>query len=202
MTPRGVWPWGIQVGLFAVHQTYFCKINFNFINRSHAAFPFSCMQRNGRPTMYPKSEWHQGCMTPGHSSWTIYSPQNLFLQNEFPLYLQATCSISPSCMQKSGQYSRPQKWLTPLGCIKSVHRYLSTLCYMYILWSPKVKNPNLWFQKSQAHNNYNHNSHLVEWKKPFYGQQEQILFTSPTTLSRGHRKIALIRQLSWPRARG
>ena len=65
MTLRGVWPWGIQIGPFAVHKTYFFKINFPLINKPHAAFPFSCMQRNGHPSMYPKSEWHQGVYDPG-----------------------------------------------------------------------------------------------------------------------------------------
>ena len=41
MTPSGVWPWGIQIGPLAVHTTYFCQIDFHFINRLHAAFPFS-----------------------------------------------------------------------------------------------------------------------------------------------------------------
>ena len=86
LTPKGVWPWGTQIGPFAVHKTYFCKMNFHFINRPHAAFPFSCIQWNGHPTMYPIVSDTKGCMTLGHSNWTICSPRNLFLQNEFPLY--------------------------------------------------------------------------------------------------------------------
>ena len=43
MTPMGVWPWGIQVGPFGVHKTYFCKVEFYFIHVSDAAFSFSCM---------------------------------------------------------------------------------------------------------------------------------------------------------------
>ena len=48
---RGVWPWGIQIGPFGVQETYFCKVNFHFINRPDAAFPFSCILWNGHPTM-------------------------------------------------------------------------------------------------------------------------------------------------------
>ena len=33
-------------------------------------------------------------MTLGHSNWTICSPQNLFLQKEFPLYSDAKCTVS------------------------------------------------------------------------------------------------------------
>ena len=65
MTPRGVWLWDIQIRSFAVYETYFCKMNFHFLNKPHAAFPFSCMQRKGHPTVNPKSEWHQGVCNPG-----------------------------------------------------------------------------------------------------------------------------------------
>ena len=40
-------------------------LNFHFINKPHAAFPFSCMQRKGHPTLYPKSGLHQGLYDPG-----------------------------------------------------------------------------------------------------------------------------------------
>ena len=142
MTTMGIWPWGTRIGPIAFHETYFFTMNFHFINRPHEALPFSCIQWDEDPTMYPKSEWHQGvyypgafklyhfestkpifakwistlltgqmqqfpfpaysemdtqkftpkvnstkgCMTLGHSSWTICSPRNLFLQNESPLY--------------------------------------------------------------------------------------------------------------------
>ena len=48
---------------FAVYET--CYIDSGFTNRSHAAFPFSCMQRKGHPTLDSKSEWHQGVYDPG-----------------------------------------------------------------------------------------------------------------------------------------
>ena len=40
MRPRGVWPWGIQIGPFAVNKTYFCKVDFHFINNHMQEFPF------------------------------------------------------------------------------------------------------------------------------------------------------------------
>ena len=85
-TPRVVWPWGIRIGSFGVYKTYFCKMNFHFFNRPHASVPFSCMQRKGHPTMDPKKDDPKGYMSPGHSNWTICSPQNLFLQDEYPLF--------------------------------------------------------------------------------------------------------------------
>ena len=36
----------------------------------------------------------------GQSNWTIWSPQNLFLKSEFPLYQQAAFPLS--CMQRKG----------------------------------------------------------------------------------------------------
>ena len=86
MTLRGVWPWGIQIGPYGVQKTYFCKVNFHFINRPHAAFPFSCIQRKGHPSVETKSDDTKGCRTLGHSIWNNLSPQNIFLQSEFPLY--------------------------------------------------------------------------------------------------------------------
>ena len=93
--PRGVWGWGIQIGLFAVCKTNFCTINFQVFKSKHAAFPFSCMQRNRRTdvaigrdikgeairkwtTKVNDTKW---CMW--HSNWTIWSPRKLFLQNIF-----------------------------------------------------------------------------------------------------------------------
>ena len=40
MTPRGALLWGILIGPFGVFKTYFCKIDFHFINRSNAAVLF------------------------------------------------------------------------------------------------------------------------------------------------------------------
>ena len=65
MTQRGARPWGIQVGPFGVNQTYFCNINFHFIHKPHAAFPFSCMQRKGQASMDLESGWQRGVQDPG-----------------------------------------------------------------------------------------------------------------------------------------
>ena len=53
MTPRELWPRANQIGPFGVQETYFCKVNFPFVNMPHAAFPFNCMQRNGNPNSGP-----------------------------------------------------------------------------------------------------------------------------------------------------
>ena len=84
VTPRGVWPWGIQVGPFAVHKTYFCKVNFHFITSQMQHFPFLHAEKGLQWTPWVVDT--KGCKTLGHSSWTICSPKNLFLPNEFPLY--------------------------------------------------------------------------------------------------------------------
>ena len=86
MKRRGIWPWFIQVGPFRVHKIYFWIVNFHFIIKPHAAFPFSCMQRKGSLNWTPKVNETKGHMTLGHSSWTIWSPLDLFLDSEFPLY--------------------------------------------------------------------------------------------------------------------
>ena len=62
---KGVCPWGIQIGPFAVHETYFCKMDFHFINRPDAAFPLSCITVKWTPHNVPNSEWHQGVYDPG-----------------------------------------------------------------------------------------------------------------------------------------
>ena len=46
-------------------QNQFFKCKFHFINKPHEAFPFSCMQRKGHPTMDLKSDRHQGVFDPG-----------------------------------------------------------------------------------------------------------------------------------------
>ena len=56
---------GLLIGPFGVHETYFLKNKLFFFSRSHAAFPLSCIQWNGHPTMYPKHEWRQGVYEQG-----------------------------------------------------------------------------------------------------------------------------------------
>ena len=40
-------------------------MDFHFINRPHAAFPFSCIQRKGLPSVDPKSERLKDVYDPG-----------------------------------------------------------------------------------------------------------------------------------------
>ena len=62
--------------------TYFCKINFHFINSPDAALLFSCIREKGTPQWTLNvHDIKKGCMTLGHSNWTIWSPWNLFLEN-------------------------------------------------------------------------------------------------------------------------
>ena len=61
-----------------------------------------------------------GCMsmTLGHSNWTICSPWNWHFKNRIPLYWQATCSISLSCIQigrlRDGIFTSSRLWLPHL----------------------------------------------------------------------------------------
>ena len=74
ITPSSVWPWGIQIGQFAGHETYFWKTNFHFMNESHTLFLCSCTQWK-RTLFYPMSEWqqtvsHHGACKLGHFQLT------------------------------------------------------------------------------------------------------------------------------------
>ena len=103
MTSRVDWPWGIQIGPFGVYKTYLWKIDFRFINKPHAAFPFPACRGKAHYCWHQKWKATRGvCMNLGHSSWVIWSPQNLFLQTGFRLYYKAICSIPFSCMQRKG----------------------------------------------------------------------------------------------------
>ena len=44
MSPRGVWPWDIQIGPFGIHKIYICNMNF-YLLASHMHNPFSCMRK-------------------------------------------------------------------------------------------------------------------------------------------------------------
>ena len=83
MIPRGVWPWGIQVGPYAVHETYFCKMNLHFINRPHAAFPISCIQWNGQPTCTQKWMAPRGVWPWGIQIWSLAVHETHFCKMDF-----------------------------------------------------------------------------------------------------------------------
>ena len=46
MTLKGVWPWGIQIGPFTVHNTYFYQMEFHLINK-----PMQC-------SLFQHALWH------------------------------------------------------------------------------------------------------------------------------------------------
>ena len=51
-------------------------------------------------------------MTLVHSNWTLCSPWNLFLQEEFPLLYQATCSIPfPRMQRERALHNGSQNWM-------------------------------------------------------------------------------------------
>ena len=56
-------------------------MDFHFINKTHAAFPFSCMQRKGHTTEDLESDWHQGVSDPGTFKLNHYknAPKTDFL---------------------------------------------------------------------------------------------------------------------------
>ena len=79
---RNLTSWGTQVGPYEGCQTLFC--DFLFGGMQH--FPFTACREMGILHLISKLNDTEGCLTPGNSNWTICSPQNQFLQNEFPLY--------------------------------------------------------------------------------------------------------------------
>ena len=92
-------------------QNLFTTVKFPLFQKSDAAFLFSCMQGNGHSKIWiPKVTDIKGCTTLGHSNWTSWSTQNLFLQNRFPLIEQATCSLQHfnfrTCRETIGRDSR------------------------------------------------------------------------------------------------
>ena len=47
MTPRGLWPWGIQIGPFRVHKTHFVYLDLLFITNHMQHFPFPASREKG-----------------------------------------------------------------------------------------------------------------------------------------------------------
>ena len=103
MTPSEVCLWVIQIGQFATNKTYFCKTDFHFFNRPHAAFPFPASREKGNPQWTPKVSDTKGCMTLGYSNWPICSQQNLFLKPQFHLINKPHAAFPFSCMLRKGQ---------------------------------------------------------------------------------------------------
>ena len=142
MTPRGVWPWGIQIGSFAVHETYFCKMDVHFINRPDAALPFSCIKRKGHSTVDPKSEWHQGVYDPGAFKLDhLQSMKPIFAKwistlltshmQHFPFpacWGKNTCTVDPKGEWQKATYDPGAFKLGRLQSMKPIFaKYISTL---------------------------------------------------------------------------
>ena len=75
----------IQIGSYGVNVANFCEVSFHFIYKPHAESHLSCIHWKGQSVMNQKVNESKRCMTLGHSNWTIWSPRNPFLLNEFPL---------------------------------------------------------------------------------------------------------------------
>ena len=98
--PKSEWQQGMyDPGAFTLDYLESIKPNFvkefSILLTSHMQhFPFPACREKGTLKATSKVNDTKECMTLGHSNRIICSPQNLFLQYEFPLYSQARCSIS------------------------------------------------------------------------------------------------------------
>ena len=113
MTPWVLWPLGIPIWLFVGHETYFRKMDFHLIYRSHAEFSFSCIQWKRHPTMDPKSKWHQGVYEPGEFKLDRLMSVKPIFAKEIPTYITCECSISLFLhAEKRAARSGPYNWVT------------------------------------------------------------------------------------------
>ena len=93
-------------------------VNFHFINKPHAAFSFSCVQKKGNLPMDPKSEWHQGVWPWGIQIGSNAIYKTNFWNVNFLVISQPHGAFSFTCifMQvKRNAYIGAQKWMTPRG---------------------------------------------------------------------------------------
>ena len=58
---RGCMSLDNQIGSYAIHISYFWKINFHFFNKPHAGFPFFCIHRKGHLTVATEVNDIWGC---------------------------------------------------------------------------------------------------------------------------------------------
>ena len=118
--------WGIQIGPFRVHKTYLSYMNFHFINRPHAAFSFSCMQRNGYPTLDPKVNETKGCITLGHQVGPFWLHKTYFCKTNFHFINKPHAAFPFSCMQRTGNwtgYPHPCSTTIRLYCPTAVNHH-------------------------------------------------------------------------------
>ena len=84
---HGVYDSGVpELDYFESMKPILPKWISTFLTSHMQNFPFPAYSEMGTPHCTPKVDESKGYMTLGHSNWTICSPGNLFLQNEFPLY--------------------------------------------------------------------------------------------------------------------
>ena len=121
IAPRGGWPWGIQIGSFAVHETYFCKMDFHFMNKLHAAFSFSCIQRKWHPSV---AKVYDLLCVWGIQNGAIALHETYFCQNDFHF-------ISPACREK-GTLLSAQKWITQIGLFAVDETYFWKINFHFI----------------------------------------------------------------------
>ena len=101
--------------------TYFSKIYFHFTYKSHAEFPFHCMQRKGHSTMDSKSEWLHGPHEPGifkldhFESW-----KSIFY---FHFTYKSHAAFQFHCTQRKGHSKLYPKSEWQVGCmpLSAVH---------------------------------------------------------------------------------
>ena len=76
MDPKSEWQQGVydtgefKTRPFAVHETYFCKMNFHSINNHMQDFHFPACRKKGTPQWTQKVKYTMGCMTLG--TWDIH----------------------------------------------------------------------------------------------------------------------------------
>ena len=116
LTARGIWPWCIQVKPYAVHQTSLHKIYCHFLNKSHVAFPFSCMQRKGHPTVDPKRGWQKGVYDLGAFKLDHWGSTKPIFTKRISTFSASHIHHSPFPVCSGNCHmSRPQKWMRPMG---------------------------------------------------------------------------------------
>ena len=121
--------------IFCIDGTIFCMQYIHYINKSHAAFPFSCMQRKEQPTVDPKSKGAQGVCDPGAFKLG-------HLQSTKPFFACETSTLLTShmdhfsCMQRRDSLQWTQKSKETDSCVTQGHSNW-VICNLQNLLLPK-----------------------------------------------------------------
>ena len=83
-----VWLWDNQVGTFGTHQTYYWKVNFHLIDKSHAGISLNLHAERGTPNK--------------NLNYNTWSPRNLFLGGKFNFISKLHAAIPFPCIQRKG----------------------------------------------------------------------------------------------------